>query len=802
MTAPAERRSWIGQRVLRNEDARFLTGQGQYTDDIVLQGMAHAAMLRSPYAHALIKKIDYSKALEIPGVYGVITAEDVVPLIEPEKGSQYPRGGVWYYMATDRVRFVGEIIAIVAAEDRYIAEDALDAIEVEYEELPVVSDPERALDPDQPLIHPDAPGGNEAGVRLWDFGDVDAAFAEADVVVSDRFEHQRHSSTPLEGLAAISSYDPLTNQTTIYANVGNLGRYTAAVKALQVNHSDIRLIVPDVGGHFGVKAWVHQRGVLLAVLSRKVGRSVKWTEDRLEHLAASHHGTGRIGYIEMAAKRDGTILGCRMKLIDDQGGYVSLNEPFSLSSVIADCTSMYRFLNIRIDVSCRLTNRVPVASNRGYGRNQYFFILERIVDRLARELGMDPADLREKNLIPADQIPFNTPSGSMYESGDPPALFEMTKKLLGYDEMRAAQAKARAQGKLLGIGLVGAVEHSGPRAQGGGREFGLKVSADAAVDVATVQIGPDGKLIVISPTLCQGQGHETTIAQIVGDRFDVNPNDIRVHVRLDSATQAWSPSSGTYGSRFSSTGAGAVYGAARKLGDQLMQLASRHLDVDPADLEFRDGGVAVKGVPDRGISLRQLAATAHVAPNSFGMGSDVGVQATYRFTWDGPDPRTNVSAMIWHAALVEVDADTGKVTVLKYVAVEDCGRLINPMIVDGLTMGGVVNGLGWALTEAFIYDENGQLLTGTFMDYLLPKFSDLPELKMGHIETPTPYHELGAKGMGESGTIPPPGCIGNAVEDAIWHLGGRIRDAHLAPETVLKGIREGNTKQGGFNATA
>jgi 2-furoyl-CoA dehydrogenase large subunit len=803
--ASTERRSWIGQRVLRNEDRRFLTGQGQYVDDIVLPGMAHAAMLRSPYAHALVKRIDYSRALEIPGVLGVITGDDVVALIEPEKGAQYPRGGVWYFMATDRARFAGEIVAIVAAEDRYIAEDALDAIEVEYEELAVVSDPERATDPDQPIIHPEGSHGNEAGYREWNFGDVDAAFAEADVVVSDRFEVHRHSSTPIEGLAAIASYDQLTGETTVYANIGNLGRYTATVKALQLDHSDIRLVIPDVGGHFGIKAWVHQRGVLLAVLSRKIGRPVKWTEDRLEHLRASHHGTGKIGRIEMAAKRDGTILGMKMHLIDDEGAYVCLNEPFSIGPAIAAPTGLYSFRNVRIESRCVLTNRVPVASNRGYGKVQYFFFLERVVDRLARALGMDPADFRAKNLIPADAIPYITPSESVYTSGDPAALLRMAKELLGYDELRRQQAAQRAgnaltpapsQGEresqpLIGIGIAAATENSGPRAMGVAREFGIQAPPDAAVDVATVQIGPDGRLTVVTPTLCQGQGHETTIAQIVADRFDVHPADIRVSVRLDSRTQAWTPTSGTYGSRFSSTAAGAVWGAARKLGDQLMLLAARHLEVDPEDLEFRNGQVGVKGVPDKEISLRQLAATAHVAPNSFGLGSDVGVEATYRFTWPGPDQRSNECALTVHGALVEVDPETGQVEVLKYASAEDCGRQINPMIVEGLTMGGIVHGLGWALTEDFVYDENGQLLTGTFMDYLPARFTDLPELALGHMESQTPYSELGAKGAGESGTNPALGCIANAVEDAIWHLGGRIRDSHLAPETVLRGLREG-----------
>jgi CO/xanthine dehydrogenase Mo-binding subunit len=314
---------------------------------------------------------------------------------------------------------------------------------------------------------------------------------------------------------------------------------------------------------------------------------------------------------------------------------------------------------------------------------------------------------------------------------------------------------------------------------------------ESAVDVAVVSLGPDGRLRVQSPTLCQGQGHETTIAQIVAEQFDVDPASIHVTVRLDSATMEYTPTAGTYGSRFSSTGAPAVHGAAVKLRGQLTELAASKLEADPADLELRDGRIAVKGVPDRGLTLRELAGTGHVAPTAFGMGSDVALQATYRFSWPGSDPGANTTAVIFHGALVEVDPETGVVKVLKYVATEDCGRIINPMIVDGQTMGGVINGLGWAFTEKFVYDDAGQLLTGTFMDYILPRFTDIPPLALGHVESPTPFSELGAKGMGESGTIPPPACIANAVEDAIWHLGGRIHESHLSPEVVLNALRMG-----------
>lgn len=793
MTAPpTSRRSWLGQSVLRNEDARFLTGHGQYVDDLRIPGMLEAAMLRSPYAHALIKRIDYSRALDIPGVHGVITGADVMEHIEPATAWTYPAGGSWYYMATDRVRFAGEIVAIVAAEDRYIAEDALEAIEVEYEELPVVSDPEHATDPDEPVLHPGAPGGNEVLNRVWDFGDPDAAFAEADVVVSERLVVHRHSATPLEGLAAIASFDQVTGEATIWTNIGHVARFSAAVEAMRMDNADVRLIVPDVGGSFGLKVYVYQRCVLMTVLSRKVGRPVKWIEDRLEHLAASNHGTGRIAWIELAAKRDGTILGMKMRTLDDQGAYVALTEPFGPLLMLPTLAGPYQFRNLHIECHCVVTNKCPVAPNRGYGRVQPVFALERIVDRLARELGMDPAELRMKNLLPKEWFPYVTPTKFLYDSGDPTTQLRQLRSLMDYDALRKEQAAARAEGRLLGIGLALSVE-------GGGTP---------PFDVATVLLGPDGRLMVQAPTIAQGQGHETTIAQIVADRFDVDPHAIHVTVQLDTRSMTYSLGSGTYASRFSSTAGPAVHGAAKKLAEQIAQLAANLLDADPRRLTFCDGCVVAPDGPERSVSLREIAAKVHTSPQVFGEGADLSMQATYFWQWPPATPAavgrsalpggapstagsrgTITYSFVCHGALVELDPGTGVVKVLKYASSEDCGKIINPMIVRGQILGGLINGLGWALTEDFVYDENGQLLTGTFMDYLPARFTDIPPVALGHIECPTPFSPLGAKGVGEGGAIPPVACIANAVEDAIYHLGGRITDSHLTPELVLRATR-------------
>jgi 2-furoyl-CoA dehydrogenase large subunit len=471
-----------------------------------------------------------------------------------------------------------------------------------------------------------------------------------------------------------------------------------------------------------------------------------------------------------------------MRFVDDQGAYICLTEPHGPNLLLGNGgVSCYAFQNLRVEARSVLTNKVPVASNRGYGRVQPMFAIERMMDRLGRALDLDLAEVRRRNLIPPQAYPYLTPTKALYDSGDPPAILNQAKSLLDYDSLLREQAAARAQGRLLGIGLAMSVELGGP----------------SPFDIATVRLGPDGRLMVQTPTLAQGQGHETTIAQIIAEQFDVDPASVRVSVQLDSATMDYTTVSGTYASKFSSTGAPAVHGAARKLADQLADLAANLLDADPKEIAFRDGRLVAQDEPERSISLRDIAALANRAPEGFGANANVALQATYLWNFpnlkpDAPkDERRSAATftVLCHGALVEVDPQSGAVKVLTYVSSEDCGKIINPMIVDGQTMGGIVNGLGWALTEDFVYDESGQLLTGTFMDYMLPRFTDIPPLEIGHIECPTPFSPLGAKGMGEGGSIPPMACIANAVEDAIWHLGGRIVDSHLTPETVLRSLR-------------
>jgi 2-furoyl-CoA dehydrogenase large subunit len=593
-------------------------------------------------------------------------------------------------------------------------------------------------------------------------------------------------------LAVIASYDPIRNQVTAWANIGNLGRWTAAANALKLSSADLRLIIPDVGGSFGIKAWVHQKLVLMALMSKRVGRPVKWTEDRIEHLAGSHHAMPRICYIDLAAKRDGTLLGMKLRIIDDQGAYVALNEPFGPIQIIrSGVTGCYTLDNVRIETESVLTNRCPVASNRGYGRVQYFFPIERAMDRLARALNLDPIELRRKNVIPAERFPYTTVAGAVYDSGDPPALLRKSIELLDVEGARREQAAARHAGRLLGIGVAISAESGGPDQRSAATEWDIQPRGQLNTDVATIQIGPDGRLVVQTPTVGQGQSHETTIAQIVADQLGVDPALVDVSVHFDSATTPYSTISGTYGSRFHATAAPAVHGAATKLREQLAVLAAKLLEVDAHDVVFADGEAKVAGVPGRSVPLQRLARIAYFAPETFGLGSDLGLQATYRWNWPLARQQSATFALLCHAAVVEVDPRTGKVEVLRYVAVEDVGRVLNPQVAIGQTQGGVLHGVGGALLEEFAYDQHGQLLNGTFMDYLVPRFTDAPPLVVRHLEYPTPIGPLGAKGVAEGGSVLPPAVLANAVEDAIAHLGGRINRSYLAPEAVLGAIEAG-----------
>src|SRR5437667_1316177 len=590
---------WIGKPVRRVEDARLLTGRGRYIDDHPpVANVHHAAIVRSPHAHARIRGYDLTAALAVDGVVGAITGEDVLRHTKPfSVGVTAP---VHYYCAaTAKARVVGEPVAVVVAKSRYVAEDAAELVRVSYEPLPAVVDPERALEPDAPVLH-DAVGTNLAGHRRLVYGDPDRAFREADVVLEERFRFPKYSSTPIETYGVIATWDTLEGVCTVWSNfMGPFIMHPLTARVLGLQGNKLRFIVPpDIGGSFGIKTSIYPYIALIALAAMRTGVAVKWIEDRREHLLASSSGTDRIAYRELAAKKDGTILGMRFRWLDNVGGYIRSPEPGCSLRPTGNFVGPYRFQNLEVDASTVMTNKSLTGPNRGYACGHLYFETEGMIDRLAARRGMDPAEVRRRNLIPADAFPYRTPTGGLYDSGDYQAAFEKALELAKYSELRREQARARAAGRYFGIGLALAVDPSvsnmGYVATALDPQFRAKpeyLPKSGAVDSATVKIDPLGRVTAILGTTPQGQGHQTIVSQIVADELGVEPRDVTVVDEMDTFTRVWSISSGTYSSRFGSVGTSAVALAARKLKAKLVEYAAHLMGVTPAEVEFRDGGV-------------------------------------------------------------------------------------------------------------------------------------------------------------------------------------------------------------------
>jgi len=726
-------RRFVGESVLRVEDEALLRGQGRFMDDIDPVPHAwHAAMVRSPYAHARIGAIDASAALELPGVLGILTGEDVLALSKP-----FPAGVEttvpYHALAIGVARYAGEPVAVVVADSRYIAEDAAELVLVDY-------DP---LDPEEIVVHE----------RSLAYGAVDEAFEAADLVVRGSYEFPRWTGAPVECFGVIADWR--ADGLTAWANFqGPFTLHSVAAAALGLRGSKLRLITPpDSGGSFGIKSSVFVYVVLLGLASRKLGVPVRWTEDRLEHLAASAHATGRRTEVEAAFASDGELLGLRYDMVEDVGAYVRAPEPATLYRMHGSLAGAYKVRNIGWDARVTLTNRCPSGLNRGFGGPQLYYALERTVDRAAKQLGIDAAELRRRNLV--TDFPYAAPSGGLYESGDFAGALAEALELVGYDARRAEQAA----GRKIGIGIACIVE---PSVSNMGyitlaltpeeRAAGLPKSGN--VEGCTIVISPLGGITVQLATTPQGQGHRTVAAQIVADKLGVSPGDVEVLSALDTSTSAWSIASGAYSSRFSGAGAGAVAAAADKLAAKI---------------------AAIREHVGEEISLRRVAGMCHWSPESLPEGMEPGLAALAFFSAPNlqpPDDDDRVSSSASHGfiadvAVVEVDTETGAVHVLDYVTVHDAGRLLNPLIVEGQVRGGFAHGAAAALFERIIYDEDGALLTGTFLDYLCPTAPDLPDPRIAHRESPAPDMPLGAKGMGEGNTMSAPAAIANAVADAV-----------------------------------
>ena len=785
-------RRWVGQPLLRREDVRLLTGRGCFVDDLQMANALHVALVRSPHAHARIRSVDVSAALAAPGVVAAMTGAELAERTDPfQAGIVAP---VKYYaMAVDRARYSGEPVAAVLATDRYLAEDAAELVEVDYEPLPPVVSIEDALDPDRPVLH-DGMDSNVVVHRHLRYGDPESAFAEADLVVSETLRWERYSSTPIETFGVVATCEPVSGEVTLWSNfMGPMTLATLVSRSLRIPESQLRFIAPkDIGGSFGNKCAIFPYLTLLAVLAMETGRTVKWIEDRAEHLIGSVAQPDRLGVRELALRSDGTILGMRARIIDNLGAYVRAPEPASTFMPLGAFPGGYRTQHVAIEFLDVLTNRVPTGPNRGYGRQQIYTEQERALDKAAAELGMDPAELRRRNLIQPEQMPYTSPTGGRYDSGDYPRVFELALERAGYAELREMQRQARAEGRLVGIGLSTAVDSSVSnmgyitvalppevRARPG------YLPKSGAMDWAQIRLDPRGRVIVTMGTMPQGQGHETTVAQVVADELGIDPGEIAVVDEFDSHKTIWSISSGTYASRFSSVAVSAVVKAARVVKEQILEIGAHLLEAAVEDCELRNGEVIVRGSPDRGVPVKRVAGVAHWHTAGLPKGKEAGIQASEVFSFDFSAPPTlddRVNGMhtygfIAEVMVIEVDRVTFQPKILKYVSVHDAGTIINPKIVEGQIYGGALNGIGGALMEEFRYDDDGQFLSGSFMDYRCPTAADAPTIEIDHIETPSPHTPLGSKGAGEASAMSAPAAVANAIGDALAPLG--VRPDHL-----------------------
>ena len=795
MSSHATPAGWVGRPLKRLEDPRFLRGRATYIDDLTFPGMLHVAMLRSPHAHARVVRLDASAAAALPGVAAALTGEDVARVMPPLSPLiPIPNPPRTYPLAVGRVRYVGEPIAAVAACDRATAEDAVELIRAEYEPLPAVVDPERALAPDAPVLF-DEMGSNVLWHDTLTYGDVDGAFTAARTVVRERFTIHRYVSTALETFGVIAHVEPGTGLVTIWSNDQRPGLTSGVVAAaLGVPQNRLRLLALDIGGGFGNKRKAPYL-ILAALLARATGRPVKYVEDRRENLAALAHAANGVMEAALALDGDGHFLAIALRDIVDEG--CNLQNP-TLHSLLklGNIVNCYRIGAVRFEAYSVLTNKCPSGANRGIGKPAMCFAIERLVDLAARRLGRDPAELRCANLVQPSEFPYETPVGASYDSGDFPGTLRRALALADYEGLRAAQAAARREGRLVGIGIAAAVEPSTSNLSSYMLATG-KGGTSGVGEAALVRVELDGSVRVATGNVASGQGYPTVIAQIVADELGVTPPDVAVSPWFDSHENPWMFSSGNFSNKFSDTDAGAIVGAARAVREKILEIAAHVLEAAPGDLELRDGAVGVRGVPGRRVTLAQIAGVAYRDLLALPPGAAGGLEARYYYVNPAatrPDAGRRVGVQLAfsnsaHVTAVEVDRATGAVRFLTYAIAHDCGREINPLLVEGMVHGSTAHGIGATLLEEFVYDGEGQLLTTSFVDYLKPTALDVPAFRVEALETPSPRTALGAKGVGEGGAIPSLAAIANAVEDALTPLGVTITRLPLTPARIWEAIR-------------
>jgi carbon-monoxide dehydrogenase large subunit len=768
-------RTLIGAEVRRREDPALVQGTGRFVDDLVMPRTVEMTVLRSPHAHARIRRIDVRRAEARPGVVAVFTARDLEGRVDPEPAVGVPpntRHPARPLLAREQVRYVGEPLAVVVAGDRYQAADAAEAIEVEYEPLPTVTDPASALEPGAPPVHEEFPD-NVALRWSWSHGDVDGAFARARHRVRLRLVNQRLAGMAMEPRGCLAEWR--NGMLTVWAGTQTPHRLRAGLaRILRLPESAVRVIAPQIGGGFGCKIGFYCDEALCAFAALRVGRPVRLVLTRREDFLTTTQGRGQINEVEAAAAEDGTVLGLRCRTIADLGAYLEALTPYPGMLTGRLLIGPYRIPAARYELTSVFTNSMATAPYRGAGRPEATYLLERTMDAVARACGLDPADVRRRNLIAPHEFPYRAPSGLVYDSGQYERALDRALELVDYAGFRERQHRARAEGRYLGIGLSTFLETAGVGPS--------KITPIPGWEGGTVRIEPSGKVTVLTGASPHGQGLETVFAQIVADLLGVSMEDVTV---LHSDTAIVAAGVGTFGSRSVAVGGPALAVSVQKVVDKGRRIAAALLEAAPEDLVWERGRFEVRGAPGRRATLGEVAAAAH-AGRILPPGMEPGLEATT--IWD-PENFTYPSGT--HVAVVEVEPETGHVRLERLVAVDDCGRAINPMLVDGQIQGGLAQGIGQALWEHMVYDASGQCLTASLMDYAVPKSDVLPSFTLDRIETPTPVNPLGAKGCGEAGTIGSTPAIVNAVLDALAPLGVTHLDMPVTPARVWAAIHDG-----------
>jgi aerobic carbon-monoxide dehydrogenase large subunit len=779
MAPESQPRTWIGQSVPRVEDPPLLMGNTRFVDDIEPAGVLHASFVRSQYPAARLNGIELDDARGVPGVEAVFTADDVGGGLRAMLNRPEFTPTVMPLLASEAVRHVGEPMAVVLADSRYSAEDGAEEVIVDYEPNDAISSIDGALATGGPRVHADMDNNLLLDVTMYDDPELERVFSTAALVLDASFQTGRVTAVPMEGRGAVAEWDPREDRLNLFVStqLPHLVRTTVA-DVVGIPEHKVRVIAPDVGGGFGLKCVVGREEVVVAALALRLRRSVKWIEDRQENLTASFHGHEQRYDVRAAFDADGTLLGLGVDIFCDVGAYSCF--PFSCGvEPLMAATEMpgpYRVRHYRARARAVATNKAPIAPYRGVSRPQITFVLERLMHKAAVRLDLDPVEVRRRNLIASDEFPYTGITGLVYDPGSYRESLDLCATKLDHESWRQRQEAARRDGRLLGLGYSCFSERTG---YGTPAFAQRKMEITPGFDSAEIRMDPSGSVTLTVGTSGHGQGHRTTLAQIVADELAIDPSFVRViQGDTDQTPYGW----GTFASRSTVIGGGAAKLAAGRLGERLKRIGGHLLEVSPDDIELEAGRLQVRGAPDVGLSVSEVARIAHHSAYRLPELQEAGLQT--RAGFDPPGTFSNAT----HGAVVEVSAETGDVRIDRYVVVEDCGVIINPMIVDGQVRGGVAQGIAAALFEELLYDEDGQLLTATLMDYLVPTAAEIPRVEIHHLETPCAYTETGAKGMGEGGTIGAPAAVANAVADAVAHLGIEIDRIPITPTWLMSEI--------------